>query len=357
MNTKPQLVQTINVYARAPLAFLDQPKNVFEIEQLLRRQHRRGLNLPRTLRNALQRLDTSIIQLLNQNRVGVWRCLPTLLSTAEAVKDKSLPTRGVLGTLIRWANTPVSGERFLEALLQTPGHRALKLQILRELFGVGKQDPQNAGSYLFIDVEQERTQQLLKKLARFMFEERTFLSLTLPESNTGVKVLRWPCLPGVVERVKAFEERELRPLYVRSQLPIKRVSWQILPSERGLTHEVLANYVRQVVGARPTADKDEIESRINYLVGLGPIQVWHGKVLESSGGIYVAYEFEKVVVAEAISLGSNAIYVAGNDEQRSWQAILGQTKPVARELGAKRIIHDRRKGWQARVARYLERGL
>jgi hypothetical protein len=95
----------------------------------------------------------------------------------------------------------------------------------------------------------------------------------------------------------------------------------------------------------------ENAERIAFIESLKPSAFYTGEHLSSQR--YVAFEFERVVVAES-SFEGNALYYVWKGEV-DWQIILTLPKGEALKAGAKRIIHDADGTWKGRLRRLVDR--
>lgn len=158
---------------------------------------------------------------------------------------------------------------------------------------------------------------------------------------------------GITPRSPSPEEFD-RFIESLNALPVRRLDWQILPPGIDLVARITGRRRQRIIGnEEETPRQRERVERVSFLRSLNPFHVWEGRVLETSGSVYYAYEFEKVVVAECTEYGNALYWVvkdADDSEPPAWQIILGQTKDVAVSMGAKRLTHhERARPWKDRL--------
>jgi hypothetical protein len=147
----------------------------------------------------------------------------------------------------------------------------------------------------------------------------------------------------VLEKIKERKRAERREAARRRRLQEKlkkarRVEWEILPPEPGGR---IPRKIGKLVGKR---SQKELE-RLQLLATLGPTSWAIGRYLGRRQ--YIVALFERVAVAECEERG-NALYLAPSG---SWEEIFRRTKPEARALGARRIVH--RGNWKRRLEEAL----
>lgn len=146
--------------------------------------------------------------------------------------------------------------------------------------------------------------------------------------------------------LELFGEVEVRHEDLTSFLPphTQRVNWTLLPP--GNTAAGVSAHVSGLVSRAPTTFRAPIMSRLTFLAGRNPTEVYLGH-----GGFhaYVAYVFPNSgkTVLESV-MPANATYVFDGN----WHVVahLTKTQILAGSLHHDRIVHDR--SWTTRLAQY-----
>ncbi|MGH6964605.1 MAG: hypothetical protein ACREE0_08970 [Phenylobacterium sp.] len=156
---------------------------------------------------------------------------------------------------------------------------------------------------------------------------------------------------GVLHAVNLFLELfgqcDVRHENLASLLPpnTRRVNWTMLPPGPQSLQAVLA-HVQQLISRNPPTIRGPILSRIRFMAGLGPDEVYVG-----NGGFraYVAYIFQRTgtAILESV-MPDNATYVFDDN----WQSVARLTKAQVLDGNhhVDRILHT--EGWDERVRRY-----
>lgn len=126
----------------------------------------------------------------------------------------------------------------------------------------------------------------------------------------------------------------------------KKLSWEILPPG-WWRDKTQIEKLKEKLGDRQS---QLFMERLEYIESLNPLERYEGRSYLGSR-LYYVFVFKKAILAECPMFG-NAAYLLKGDKMASWQEIFAQTKKIALNEGATRILHMG--DWKKRLSKVLE---